>query len=68
VPTLRSDQAGPDGALLGDPTRVFVETVQLFYVGPAAREGVWAPGPGRSRPSGCVRFDVALIDTARVSR
>jgi len=39
-----------DGVLLGNLTRIFVETVQTFYAGRAAREGA-APGTKRAASS-----------------
>jgi len=39
-----------DGALLGNLTRIFVETVHALYAERAAREGALGQSPGRSRP------------------
>jgi hypothetical protein len=37
-----------DGALLGNLTRIFVETVHAFYAERAARRAPWARRPARS--------------------
>jgi len=51
------------GALLGDLTRIFVETVQTFYVGRAAREGVLRAKTGAvtavQRTSSDMRLDLS---------
>ena len=50
------------GALLGELTRIFVETVQTFYVGRAAREGVLGAKTGAvtavRRTSSDMRLDL----------